>query len=93
MAKIKGAIVVDTERCKGCNLCVVACPLDVIALNKEVNMKGYNYAWQVKEDTCNGCSSCATVCPDGCISVYKVPTVTSVILLLPNRKCWKRLPN
>ena len=66
MAKIKGAIVVDTERCKGCNLCVVACPLDVIALNKEVNMKGYNYAWQVKEDTCNGCSSCATVCPDGC---------------------------
>ena len=39
MAKIKGAIVVDTERCKGCNLCVVACPLDVIALNKEVNMK------------------------------------------------------
>ena len=42
------------------------------ALNKEVNMKGYNYAWQVKEDTCNGCSSCATVCPDGCISVYKV---------------------
>ena len=50
----------------------VACPLDVIALNKEVNMKGYNYAWQVKEDTCNGCSSCAMVCPDGCISVYKV---------------------
>lgn len=32
MAKIKGAIVVDTERCKGCNLCVVACPLHVIAL-------------------------------------------------------------
>ena len=43
MAKIKGAIVVDTERCKGCNLCVVACPLNVIALTKEVNVKGYNY--------------------------------------------------
>lgn len=39
MAKIKGAIVVDTERCKGCNLCVVACPLLVIALTKEVNGK------------------------------------------------------
>ena len=46
MAKIKGAIVVDTERCKGCNLCVVACPLHVIALTKEVNVKGYNYAHQ-----------------------------------------------
>ena len=40
MAKIKGAIVVDTERCKGCNLCVVARPLHVIALNaKQVNKK------------------------------------------------------
>lgn len=32
MSKIKGAIVVDTNRCKGCSLCVVACPKDVIAL-------------------------------------------------------------
>lgn len=32
MSKIKGAIVVDTERCKGCALCVEACPQDVIAL-------------------------------------------------------------
>ena len=73
MAKIKGAIVVDTERCKGCNLCVVACQLHVIALNaKQVNKKGYTFAHQVLEDTCNGCASCATVCPDGCITVYKV---------------------
>lgn len=72
MAKIKGAIVVDIERCKGCDLCVVACPLNVIGLAKEVNMKGYNHAQQVVEDKCNGCSSCAIVCPDGCISVFKV---------------------
>ncbi len=73
MAKIKGAIVVDTERCKGCNLCVVACPLHVIALNaKQGNKKGYTFAHQVLEDTCNGCASWATVCPDGCITVYKV---------------------
>ena len=49
-----------------------ACPLNVIALTKEVNVKGYNYAHQILEDTCNGCASCATVCPDGCISVYKI---------------------
>ena len=34
MAKIKGAIVVDTERCKGCDLCVVACPVDVIKIGR-----------------------------------------------------------
>jgi 2-oxoglutarate ferredoxin oxidoreductase subunit delta len=64
--------VVDTERCKGCNLCVVACPLNILALAKEVNIKGYNYTRQIDDDACTGCSSCAVVCPDGCISVYRV---------------------
>ena len=45
MSKIKGAIVVDTERCKGCQLCIVACPKDVIQLaQKKVNVHGYPYA-------------------------------------------------
>lgn len=72
MAKVKGAVEVNTERCKGCNLCVVACPSDVLALSKKVNTKGYNYAYMANEDACIGCTSCALVCPDGCISVYKV---------------------
>ena len=73
MGKIKGAIVVDTERCKGCALCVVACPLHIIALTtKQVNNKGYVFAQQIEDDTCTGCTSCATVCPDGCITVYRV---------------------
>ena len=64
MAKMKGVVVVNTERCKGCNLCV-------LALTPKVNQKGYNYVQQVVEDTCNGCSSCAIVCPDGCLTVYR----------------------
>lgn len=72
MAKFKGATVVDTERCKGCNLCVVACPLNVLELTKkEVNIKGYNFSQEILKDTCIGCAACALVCPDGCITVYK----------------------
>ena len=72
MAKIKGTVVVNTERCKGCDLCVVACPSDVLELAKEVNSKGYNFAQMKDPDTCIGCANCGYVCPDGCITVYKV---------------------
>jgi len=72
MAKIKGSVIVNTERCKGCDLCVVACPTDVLELAKEVNSKGYNFAVFKNPDECNGCASCGYVCPDGCITVYKI---------------------
>lgn len=71
MSKIRGAVVIDTERCKGCNLCVVACPTKTLALTAhDVNHKGYTYCQEVA-DTCIGCASCAIVCPDGCITVYR----------------------
>jgi 2-oxoglutarate ferredoxin oxidoreductase subunit delta len=72
MAKIKGAVVVNTERCKGCDLCVVACPTDVLALSKQVNTRGYNYSYMDDVDACVGCAQCALVCPEACITVYKV---------------------
>lgn len=72
MGKMKGVIVVNTDRCKGCSLCVVACPKNVIALSvKAVNVHGYRYAEAVLPDECIGCASCGIVCPDGCITVYR----------------------
>ena len=61
MGKIKGAIVVNTDRCKGCSLCVEACPKTVIALAKKVNVHGYPYVEAVNPDDCIGCASCAIV--------------------------------
>ena len=66
----KGTIVVDVELCKGCAVCVPACPSKTIALSKKVNGKGYNYLEMVN-DTCIGCANCAIVCPDGVITVYR----------------------
>lgn len=71
MSKMRGAIVVDTDRCKGCSLCVVACPQSVIALAKKVNVHGYPYVEVADAGACVGCSACAIVCPDGCITVYR----------------------
>lgn len=69
---MRGAVVVDIEKCKGCGVCVVNCPTKTLALNKEVNAKGYNYAFMATPESCTGCTNCATVCPDTVITVYRV---------------------
>lgn len=71
MAKVRGVIIVDIERCKGCEVCVGACPTDVIGMTKEVNQKGYRYSYMKNPDACTGCMNCAIVCPDGVITVYR----------------------
>ena len=72
MSKMKGAIVVNTDRCKGCQLCVVACPKNVISLaQKKVTAHGYPYVEPSNAELCIGCVSGAIVCPDGCITVYR----------------------
>ena len=72
MSIFKGAVVIDDERCKGCQLCVVACPKDVLALAyTKVNEHGYPSVEASQPDKCVGCASCAIVCPDACITVYR----------------------
>ncbi|MGE4288212.1 MAG: ferredoxin family protein [Salinivirgaceae bacterium] len=72
MAKVRGAIEVNIEKCKGCGVCVTACPTNVIQLAKQVNGKGYNYAYMENPEACTGCANCALVCPDTVIEVYRV---------------------
>jgi 2-oxoglutarate ferredoxin oxidoreductase subunit delta len=70
MAKVKGDIVVDIEKCKGCELCAQACPQDALELSRQVNSKGYLYIVKI-EDNCTGCTNCSLVCPEGVIKVYR----------------------
>lgn len=78
MAKARGAVVVENEVCKGCNLCVEACPQDVLALHKKVNSKGYHYSHMGNPEACTGCMNCSAVCPDSCITVYRMkPTAVA----------------
>ncbi len=66
-------IVIDTEKCKGCQLCVQACPLGIIRMSTTViNKKGYTPAEPADpEHRCTACTMCYQVCPDVCITVYK----------------------
>ena len=69
----KGRVVIDVERCKGCELCINACPQDVLALSKQFNSKGYRPVFLMEHDNdCTGCALCATICPDAVITVYRL---------------------
>ncbi len=68
---VKGWIEVDELYCKGCELCVNACPPKVIGLDmKHLTSKGYHPA-QLTGDGCTGCAVCAVVCPEAAIMVYR----------------------
>lgn len=70
MAKVKGGILVEIEKCKGCELCKAACPQDTLELSDKLNSKGYHYIIKTK-DNCTGCTNCALVCPEGIIKVFR----------------------
>ncbi len=70
-----GTIQIDTERCKGCNLCSVVCPQEVISMATTLNGKGYHPAELIDPaGECTGCAVCAVICPDVCITVLREPS-------------------
>jgi 2-oxoglutarate ferredoxin oxidoreductase subunit delta len=89
MSSVRGSVAVHIETCKGCELCIDACPQESLKLSKEINKQGYHYAVLV-QDNCTGCVNCALVCPDAVITVYRTRKSTgkkeSVAVLSDHRK-------
>ncbi len=68
----RGRLQVNGEECKGCGLCVEACPPRVIQLSKRLNHYGYQTATYT-DSGCTACGICFLVCPEPCaIAVLRV---------------------
>lgn len=67
---VKHTVVIETEMCKGCSLCIAFCPKKVLNESEHLNKAGYHYAEPVDLDQCTGCLICTLVCPEVIIEVY-----------------------
>jgi 2-oxoglutarate ferredoxin oxidoreductase subunit delta len=70
---IMGKVVINSEYCKGCNLCTTACTKKLLKIGKEFNKSGYYTVEYIstKDGECTGCALCAEMCPDVAIEVWK----------------------
>ncbi len=59
------------ERCKACELCVLACPRQCIGMGTKMNGQGFTAAVVALPEECTGCAICAEACPDVCIRVWR----------------------
>ena len=67
----RGLLKIDDEECKGCGLCVEACPPKVIVLGDRLNHYGYRTAVYTGKG-CTGCGICFMACPEpGAITVLR----------------------
>jgi 2-oxoglutarate ferredoxin oxidoreductase subunit delta len=67
-------LLIAAERCKGCELCVAACPKDCLSLDLSiVNALGHHPVMLTDASLCTSCAFCARVCPDAVFTVFAAP--------------------
>ncbi|MEW6672359.1 MAG: ferredoxin family protein [Thermodesulfobacteriota bacterium] len=68
---------IDSNRCKGCGLCIAVCPKKVLEISTDVNTKGYFPAYQARPADCIHCTACCIMCPDVAITITETAEKTS----------------
>lgn len=61
----------EEDRCKACQICLTACPQNILKMADRLNSKGFNPVIITDMNKCTSCGLCAMVCPDLVIKVYK----------------------
>lgn len=69
-----GTVMFARDVCKGCALCVDACPEHMLAMDATlINRLGYHPAGVVegRQEDCIACVRCVDMCPDQVITLTK----------------------
>jgi 2-oxoglutarate ferredoxin oxidoreductase subunit delta len=68
----RGKVLIDRELCKGCLLCIRACPVKILEQSQVPNASGSYPSEVLHPEKCIACGNCYEVCPDVCIEVYEL---------------------
>ena len=60
---------IDGDRCKGCTLCVIHCPKNVLEMSATSNESGVKTATAPRQQDCTACLNCVRMCPDVCFEI------------------------
>jgi NAD-dependent dihydropyrimidine dehydrogenase PreA subunit len=73
LSKITGQVLVHDDECKGCGLCVQACPVHGLEIDQSrLNRIGYHPV-HFLDNGCTGCAVCFYACPEpGALRVVRV---------------------
>jgi 2-oxoglutarate ferredoxin oxidoreductase subunit delta len=88
----RGTLIIDTERCKACGLCISVCPQHLLHPSPGLNRRGYHPVellspddTEVQSGGCTGCALCALICPDVAITVLREPSSARSRVRAPER--------
>ena len=75
----RGTLVIDVDRCKGCELCIDACKPNVLAMTTE-RRNAMGYLYPELEPGCTACHACALICPDFVFQVWRYDEPVATVI-------------
>ena len=58
------SIEIDGDLCKGCDICIEFCPVDIFRESDKLNRRGYYLPIIANVEECPGCRLCELLCPE-----------------------------
>ncbi len=75
MSKPAQHVQLDTERCRGCQLCLGICPNELFKPGLTPNAASYFPVEMQNPEYCINCMRCVQICPDQAFDVPEQPTL------------------
>ncbi|MFX1275928.1 MAG: ferredoxin family protein [Promethearchaeota archaeon] len=75
----KYEVIIDSEQCDGCKVCVVFCPKELLEPSDDTNSRMLHYVVIKNPDNCLGCKQCERLCPTSSIFINEIDLQGGII--------------